>query len=140
MTDPKDDDADGEGPVEQGTSVVEWVAAAVGAVLFVAMIGYLVQLGFQDIEGVPQIELSAQPAIRQGSSHLVGFKATNVGKATALNLVVAATLYDGEEEIEHKEATIDYLPMQSSRSGGFIFAHDPADYRLRIAASSYLDP
>lgn len=141
MTDKsEDDEADDDRPVEQGTSVVEWAAAAVGAVLFVAMIGYLALLGFQDVDGVPQIDLASSSPIRQGTHYLVEFTATNQGKATALSVTVEATLHDGEKEVERRETTIDYLPPQSSRSGGFIFRRDPAQLQLRLNASSYLHP
>lgn len=135
--DPASDDT---APLEQATSVIEWVAAAFGAMVFVAMIGYMAFIGLNEVEGAPRIEFTATAPVRQGSVFLIGFTATNTGETTATGLAIRATLTDGEKEVESHEATIDYLPAQSTRGGGFYFEHDPAGLRFTIAATSYLDP
>jgi uncharacterized protein (TIGR02588 family) len=135
-----DSGQDDEGPLEKGTSTIEWIAAACGGAVFIAMIGYMTYAGFKEVQGSPKVELRAGQPVRQGNRFLLGFTATNVGEATATSLTVRATLTDEDKEIESQEATIDYLPMQSSRAGGFFFEHDPADYKLTIGATSYLDP
>lgn len=135
-----DEDQDEDVPLEKGTSAIEWLAAACGAVVFAAMIGYMTYAGIKEVEGSPEIELVTTDAVRKGEQYLLGFTATNVGQATATSLTVRATLADGEKEVESQEATIDYLPTQSSRSGGFFFSRDPAGLKLTLAATSYLDP
>lgn len=127
-------------PVDKGTSTVEWIAAACGAALFLAMIGYMTYAGIHEVDGAPSIELATVPPIAQGDRFLVGFTATNVGQATATSLTVRATLDEGEREVESQDVTIDYLPMRSSRAGGFFFTRDPKNYRLTVIATSYLDP
>jgi len=135
-----DDKQDDDAPVDKGTSAVEWIAAACGAVLFLAMIGYMTYAGLHEVEGAPRVEFATTPPVAQGDRFLVGFTAINSGEATATSLTVRATITEGDEEIETQEVTIDYLPLQSSRTGGFFFTRDPSKYRLTIVATSYLDP
>jgi uncharacterized protein (TIGR02588 family) len=104
------------------------------------MISYMVHVGFGEVDGLPRVELATEAPIRQGPSFHVRFVANNTGDATATNLVVRGVLLENGTEVESREVTIDYLPMKSSRGGGFIFAHDPARYRLTVTAASYLDP
>lgn len=142
----KKDDGDGENgdapdtPLEEATSIIEWATAAIGAVIFVGMVVYLAVAAVTEMDGAPKIAFSTTAPIRQDGGFLVAFKATNTGLATATSLVVAARLMEGETEIEHREVTIDYLPVQSSRGGGLFFRRDPGRYRLEIEAQSYLDP
>lgn len=133
-------DREKDAPVDKGTSKVEWIAAACGAALFLAMIGYMAYAGFHEVDGAPRIELATLPPVEQGDRFLVGFTATNLGEATATSLTVRARLTEDGKEIESQEATIDYLPMRSSRAGGFFFGEDPRKYRLTLVATSYLDP
>lgn len=133
-------DSDDDKPVDQGTSTIEWLAAAIGAILFIVMIGYMTYIGFGAVDGSPKIELTTEAPVRQANVFHVGFVANNSGEATATNLVVRAVLTESDTEVESREVTIDYLPMQSARSGGFFFEHDPAKYKLMVTATAYLDP
>lgn len=136
----KDNNASDDAPVDKGTSPVEWIAAACGAILFLAMIGYMTYAGFHEVEGAPHVELTTQSPVAQGNRFLVRFTATNLGQATATSLTLRATLAEGDTEIESQEVTIDYLPMRSSRAGGFFFSRNPEKLRLSVVATSYLDP
>jgi uncharacterized protein (TIGR02588 family) len=124
----------------QGTSAIEWLAAGIGGLMFSVMIAYMVIAGLDETDGVPSIEIEAAAPVRQGRVFIVRFDARNVGSQTASGLVVKATLSRGETEIETAEATIDYLPTGSTRSGGFFFQHDPKDYVLDVIPVSYADP
>jgi uncharacterized protein (TIGR02588 family) len=124
----------------QGTSVIEWIAAGIGGLLFTIMIAYMIVAGMDDKDGVPSIEIVSATPVRQGSAFIIKFEARNIGNQTASGLVVKATLSRGETEIETAEATIDYLPTGSTRSGGFFFKHDPKDYVLDVIPVSYADP
>ena len=138
MTDDKKPDQSDR--TQEGTSTLEWVAAAVGAVLFVAMIGYMAYIGLKAPDGTPRIEVSSSPPVHEDGIYVVEFHATNVGTSTASAVVIRATLSRGGQEVETAEVTIDYLPTQSERSGGFFFRNDPAAHELELAAIGYVDP
>jgi uncharacterized protein (TIGR02588 family) len=124
----------------QGTSMIEWLVAAVGGMLLAAMIGYMVVAGVSEAEGPPSIKISASLPVQQSGIFLVRFEAQNTGKQTASSLVVRATLIQGGKEIETSEVAIDYLPSGSLRSGGFFFKRDPQAYELELTPVGYLDP
>lgn len=133
-------DSDDTMPIDEGTSAIEWVTAAVGAVLFIAMIGYMVYVGLRDVQGSPKIELTTSDPVQRDDNFHVGFVATNSGEVTATGLVVRAVLTDGDRDVESQEVTIDYLPTQSSRRGGFFFKQDPTRYKLAVTATAYMEP
>jgi uncharacterized protein (TIGR02588 family) len=124
----------------QGTSLLEWCVAAVGGLLFIAMIGYMAIEGLETGDGPPQIEIVASPPVQKGSIYIIGFEARNVGDQTAAGVVVRATLSQGGQDVETSEVTVDYLPSGSTRSGGFFFAHDPSAYEVQVRPVGYLDP
>jgi uncharacterized protein (TIGR02588 family) len=124
----------------QGTSRLEWCVAAIGGLLFMAMVGYMAIEGLQTGEGPPQIEIVASPAVQRGPIYIIGFEARNVGDQTAAGVVVRASLSQGGQDVETSEVTVDYLPSGSARSGGFFFAHDPSTYQVQVRAVGYLDP
>ena len=136
----QDADSNDATPVDEGTSAIEWVTAAVGAVLFVAMIGYMAYVGLREVQGSPRIELTTSAPVQQDDTFHVGFVATNSGEVTATGLVVRAVLTDGDKDVESREVTIDYLPTQSSRKGGFFFEQDPGRYKLAVTATAYMEP
>jgi uncharacterized protein (TIGR02588 family) len=124
----------------QGTSVLEWCVAAVGGLLFIAMIGYMAIEGVQTGDGPPQIEIIATRPVHKGDVFIIGFEARNVGDQTAAGVVVRATLSQGGQNVEMSEVTVDYMPSGSMRSGGFFFVHDPSDYELQIRSVGYVEP
>lgn len=123
-----------------GTSLIEWIAAGLGAAILCSMLGYMAYEGLGEVEGFPKVEFTTAAPERHGRSFLLRFDATNSGEVTATSLIVRATLTDGEKEVEARELTIDYLPKQSRRSGGFFFLRDPSSYKVTISATAYLDP
>jgi uncharacterized protein (TIGR02588 family) len=133
-------DHDSQAPLEQSTSVIEWIAAACGAAVLIVMVGYMIYAGSRELDGPPEVKFITAAPIQQGDSFLLPFTATNAGNTTATNLTIQARLIDGATELEVREITIDYLPIQSNRSGAFYFTHNPAAYKISIVASSYLDP
>lgn len=140
MTGSSSDKAGKKERVAEGTSALEWAAAAVGAILFVTMIGYMAFVGAAEGNGAPAIEFSSSTAVLSSDRHLVRFQATNIGDRTVAGLVVKATLSDGQGEVESAEVTIDYLPTGSSRTGGVFFSRDPRGLELEFAPVSYVDP
>lgn len=136
----KDEHARKADTSRQGTSALEWCVAAVGGLLFLVMVSYMVIEGLATSERQPEIQIVATTAMGQGDGFAVRFDAANIGDRTASSLIVRATLYQGDRELETADVTIDYLTGRSTASGGFWFSHDPAQFKLEIRAVSYLDP
>lgn len=60
------------------------------------------------------------------------FEARNRGDITAAQMRIVATLAIKDSEPEEHEATIDFLPPQSMRRGGFFFQHNPRNGGLDV--------
>lgn len=84
--------------------------------------------------------MSAGAVEPMSQGYVMTFKARNVGSTTAAALTVQARLLDGDQVIEEHEATIDYLPEQSERDGGFFFREDPRQHRIELTSDGYASP
>ena len=123
-----------------GTSQVEWAVAGIGAAVVAATIGAMLYYGFSESGQHPVITFTTAGIEKVGDQYLVNFIARNDGDATAAALNVVGTLMDGEAVLEESEATFDYLPGNSQRSGGLFFLRDPAGHELRISSIGYARP
>lgn len=122
------------------TPVLEWVTGGFGALLFLAILGAVLWHGLTDRGAPPRIVVEVTGVEPVTGGHTVRFQAQNTGDLTAAQVRVVATLSRPLSEPEKHEATIDFLPPQSVRRGGFFFEHDPRDGALEIRADGYNDP
>lgn len=123
-----------------GTSTLEWAVAGFGALLLVAVVGYLGVQALDDRVGPPAITLAAAPALRSGDGWVVKVTVRNDGFTTAAGLGIEGTLMEGEQVVEEAGATLDYVPKQSEEKAGLVFSENPARYRLELRARGYAEP
>ncbi len=119
---------------------IEWVVGVLGAAAFLGMIATLTWNGLRDESAPPDVTLTVERIVDGDGGYVVEFSALNRGDVTAAGLLVAAELRRAEGVAERHEVTLDYLPPNSKRIGGFIFERDPSEGELRLAAESYVDP
>jgi uncharacterized protein (TIGR02588 family) len=124
----------------EATSVWEWIAAAVGAVMVAAAVAYMIYAGLSHSQGPPKTMVEALSAAPSGAGYLVQFRVRNEGNSTAAALLVHGELLEQGSSIEESEATLDYLPQHSEREGGLFFMHDPSRYELRLRVKGYAKP
>ena len=122
------------------TSKWEWVAGAVGLVLVLGAIGFITYNALSTDPSVPAVTVEHVGTERTRGGYVVEFRARNSGPSTAASLTISGKLYDGSDEIEASEVTLDYLPPRGERQGGLIFQADPAGHELRLEAEGYVDP
>jgi uncharacterized protein (TIGR02588 family) len=117
---------------------LEWAAAAVGAVLLVATIAFLLREAARPGEPGPVAfrVVSVRPV---SPGFLVEFEARNEGGKAYAELEVEGTLRSGGGE-ERARATLDYLPRRSTRRGGFFFEGDPRQGEVEIVAKGFREP
>jgi uncharacterized protein (TIGR02588 family) len=137
----KQDDQPGKPPHHE-TPFWEKVAGAVSLLLVLGVIGFLLYEAFQP-QTAPEIVTEVQSITPQPGGYLVQFQASNRGRQTAASVLVEGALYDpagSGEPIETAEATFDYIPDQSDRTGSLVFARDPRQYDLRLQVKGFMDP
>ncbi len=129
----------GDPPI-QAASPWEWVVAAIGAVLVVAAIGYLIYFAQVTPEGPALIALEQGPVERNGDGYVVIVNVTNQGATTAAAVTVEGRLSRGGAAIETATATLDYVPRFSHRRAGLYFETDPRTADLDLRALGYTEP
>lgn len=116
-----------------------WVAA-LGALLVLAALGFLVVRVFTDADEPGGVRLTVQRVQRVEGGWLVRFEAHNEGTATLAGLHVQGRLRLGPVPVETSEAELDYVPGRSRRAGGLYFTQDPARHTLELVPRGYQDP
>ena len=123
------------------TPLLEWIVAALGALLVLGAIGFLMYHAVDRDDSPPDVRLVAMEIREQPSGYLVRFRARNEGASAAANLFIAGELSapDGAV-IERSTTRIDFLPARSEHEGGLFFTRDPGRLTLRLRPEGYQDP
>lgn len=124
----------------EGTSPLEWLVAALSALLVLGTIAFLLHAALGSPATPPRITIQVDSVVRAGPGWLVEFRARNDGETTAAGLVVEGELRAGTGPVEKSQVTIDYVPARGVRRGGLFFTEDPRRHRLRIRPLGYDRP
>lgn len=136
-------DAGGPTQPPQGgeTSPWHWAAVALGTLIVLATMGFLVWDGVQRREHpLPFITLAVDTVVAVPGGFAVHVRAHNAGGRTAADVRLRGELTVGEAPPEGAETGIDYLPPGSDRRGGLVFSRDPGLGRLELRVVGYSLP
>ncbi len=118
---------------------LEWMVAALGFVLVLAALGFLLHDAVEGDSSPPHLRVEAGTPVSKGENHLVPFTLHNEGGRNAANVLVEGTLISGGAT-ETSSAAIGYAPAKSKAEGGLIFTRDPALGELRLRAVGFEEP
>jgi uncharacterized protein (TIGR02588 family) len=122
-------------------AIWEWVAAALGAAVVLAAIGFMI---YEAMTGGPhpiaRITVEVDTIVPYSSGYVVEFRAINEGDASAARVVVSGELRSDTGVVERAEVTVDYVPARSWRKGGFVFAKDPRAHRVELRSKGFDRP
>ncbi|MFB2935223.1 hypothetical protein ACE1B6_08080 [Aerosakkonemataceae cyanobacterium BLCC-F154] len=104
---------------------LEWIIFAVGLILVVSTLGYLIYDATTVSEAPPNIEVKIGETQPQGQNFLVPVIATNKGEQTAETVQIEVILENNGKEEESAEMEIQFLPRGAKRSGWVTFEKDP---------------
>jgi uncharacterized protein (TIGR02588 family) len=104
---------------------LEWTVFAVGLVLVLATLGFLIRESLVSGDGPPEILARLGEPRPAQSGHLVPIEVTNVGLATAEDVSVPVFLDLPDGEREEAQLAIAFLPRDSRREGWVHFRSDP---------------
>lgn len=125
-------------PGGQTATTGEWISAAIGAVVTLATIGYLVYEGVtQPGDQSPGLVVVVDSVVPQGDGWAVRIEARNVGTATAAAVRIVGELRADSGVVETSEVTLDYVPEASSRTGALLFTRDPSGLVLSVRPTGY---
>jgi uncharacterized protein (TIGR02588 family) len=122
------------------TPIAEWLAASVGLVLTLSVIGYSVWEGVRDGDDRPALTVEAGPAEPAGGRFLVPITVRNQAHATAGAVEIHGVLKQGATLVEERRAAFTYVPGKGASRGGLVFEHDPRGYALTVTPEGYEEP
>lgn len=124
----------------QRTPLAEWIAAGVGLVLTLAVLGYSVWEAVDTTDAPPDLQVRLRAVHAQASGHVAEIEVRNDSYATAADVEVVGRLEQGGTVVEERRAVFDYVPGQGSAHGGLVFERDPRAGVLRLGAEGYVEP
>ncbi len=122
------------------TPWLEWVAAGLGLVLTIGVVGVIGREALVGDRSAPAIALRATGVEKTAQGYVLTVEATNTGGRPAAQVLVEGELAIAGAEPETAEATFDYIPGRSSRLGGLFFKDDPAAGALVLSSRGYVQP
>jgi uncharacterized protein (TIGR02588 family) len=111
----------------------EWVVAAVGLVLTVALLAFLIRSALNGPRQPPNITVAVDSVVHLDAGWLAFVTASNAGDETAADVTLEGVIGGGEQR---STALLDYLPPRSSRTAVLMFSSDPGS-RLAVRASGF---
>lgn len=124
----------------QITSVWEKITASIGLLLVLSSVGFILFQGIWGNETPPDVQISIESIQPVSTGYLVKFTSKNEGGSSLAGVVVQAQLTKGEDKIETSQTTIEFLPANSLRKGGFFFRNNPKMFRLEARTLGYQEP
>lgn len=126
---------------KDGVPALEWVAAALGLLIALAMVGTIVFEGVNASDDpVPLLAATAEAVTPAAQNYVVTLRLTNASSRTAAAVQVEGVLKRAGEEVESSMATIDYVPGHSEAKGGLVFTADPRTHQLEVRVTGYEHP
>lgn len=120
----------------QSVPLLEWLAAAIGLVVAVALLGIIGREAIRGTDGeVPVLE-----------ARLVGLRSTPAGYVALIEVAnrssqtAAAVQVRGTSGGEESEASIDYVPGDSRARAGLVFSSDPRRRPIELRVTGYQLP
>ena len=104
---------------------LEWIVFALGLMLIVGTLGYLVYDVATAGDAPPDLEVRLGEPRRASQGFLIPVTVANLGDHTAEGVRVRVELYRGEGEPERAEFEIPFVPRRSTREGWVTFRSDP---------------
>ena len=130
-----------EGQQDSGTPLLEWIAAGIGLLLTLGILG---SISWEAVKGggeaAPAIEVTVERVTPVAAGYVVEVRARNHSPATAAAVQIEGELDKGSAEPVTSSATIDYVPGESDRRAGLFFTDDPRAHKLEVRALGYAKP
>ena len=118
----------------------ERVVGALGLLLTLFLLGYLLFQQLTSESTLPDIQVQVTEIWPNGEDFLVVVKASNSGGRTAATVVIEGEILLNGKVLEKSELTIAYIPAKSTREAGLFFSRNPAELPLNVRALGYTQP
>lgn len=121
--------------------LLEWISAAVGLLLTLAVLGALAWEGLTGSNGrPPAVEATVSRITPVRAGYVVEVELRNRSSATAAAVEVEGELTKSDGTAATSTAMVDYVPGESTRNAGLFFEDDPRRHRLEVRALGFAEP
>jgi len=118
---------------------LETAVLAASSLLVAASLGVLAFQGTHDGRP-PMLETRVDSVIALGGVHHLHVTVHNGGDRSAAGAQLRARLLRGATVVAESEATIDWVPAQSSASATLLFEEDPRELELEARVVGFTEP
>lgn len=121
--------------------LLEWVAAALGLAIVLAMFAFLALEALATSSSAPpSLRIEPVSVAAAGDQFIVEVEVSNRSGQTGAGVQIEGSLKQGGKEIETSNAAIDYVPGKSRARAGLIFTRDPRRYQAGFRVTGYERP
>jgi uncharacterized protein (TIGR02588 family) len=118
--------------------LLEWIAAAVGALIALTMFGLLAAEALSPAKyQAPVLRIEPLEIVAAGNSFIAEIKVRNLSAHTAGAVEIEGRI-EGQEETSH--VTLAYVPGGSERRAALVFAQDPRGGHLSLRVIGFEHP
>ncbi len=129
------------GGVHPDTPALEWVAAVIGLLLTLSILGAMAWEAWAgESDQAPAIEARVERVVHTGTGYVAEIVLDNRSPATAAAVEVEGELTRRDGTTATSTATVDYVPGASMRRAGLVFTDDPRRGQLEIRVLGYSEP
>ena len=121
------------------TPVLEWLAAGLGLVLTLAVIGVSIWEMTAADGSPPELSVKAGAAHPTPGGWVVPLDVANASFATAADVGVEGVQPGPQGEVT-RSAAFAYVPARGRATGGLVFPADPAVHPVPVAVTGYQGP
>ena len=119
---------------------LEWTVFAIGLVLVVATLGFLVRESIVGDRGPPEVVARLGEARPSKGGYLIPVEVANLGQTTAEDVLVPIYLDLSDGRREEAKLNIAFLPRGSKRNGWVSFRDDPRHGTFSLGAIAFEVP
>jgi uncharacterized protein (TIGR02588 family) len=121
-------------------NALEWTVFAIGLVLVLATLGYLIRESIVSGDGPPDVAVELGPPRPSRHGYLLPVEVTNSGGTTAEDVRIPIFLELPDGRREEAEMDIAFLPPDSKRKGWVSFRSDPGQGTPGVGAIAFEVP
>lgn len=120
-------------PGHDAVPLLEWVAAALGLLVLLAMLSVMaLEIFSGGDDDLPLLSVRIEAVSATPAGHAAQFVVSNRSSQTA-----AAVQVEGKLGDEVASASIDYVPGRSEARGGLLFRGDPRTGAVELSVTGY---
>ena len=120
--------------------LAQWIAAALGLLLTLAVLGYSLWEGLTQQPRPPQLSITAAAPVPGPGGFIVPLTVSNASDETAASVEVRGRIEQSGAVVEERRAAFAYVPGRGEARGGLVFAQDPRSGRLVMSVEGYEAP